>query len=86
MQFLLLLSALLSAVTGVFAGPRAAEVQVSQAEARIVTTANPAARAHAETQRPVDPCLNRIDQAAGAPAVPPAPPISPPLKNVCLIE
>lgn len=44
MQFLLLLSALLSAVTGAFAGPRAVEAPVSQAEAQVAATARPAAR------------------------------------------
>jgi hypothetical protein len=34
MQFLLLLSALLSAVTGAFAGPRAADAPVNQVEAQ----------------------------------------------------
>lgn len=45
MQFLLLLSALLSAVTGAFAGPRALEAPVSQAEAQVAAIARPAARA-----------------------------------------
>lgn len=53
MQFLLLLSALLSTVTGAFAGPRAVEAQVSQSEAHVVATARPAARAIAAAQLPL---------------------------------
>jgi len=86
MQFLLLLSALLSAVTGVFAGPRAVEVRVSQSEAQVVAAAIPAAPLQTQAQRPVDPCLDRVVRSAPVPAVVFARPISPPLKSVCLIE
>lgn len=52
MQFLLLLSALLSAVTGAFAGPRTVEAPVSQTEAQVAATARPVARAQLATILP----------------------------------
>ena len=54
MEFLMILSALLSAVTGAFAGPRPAEVRVHQpAPAQSVAAAVPSVRIAAPAVRPV---------------------------------
>ncbi len=53
MQFLLLLSALLSAVTGAFAGTRAVEAPVSQAEAQAPAAERVAAVAQAAVTLPL---------------------------------
>lgn len=86
MQFLLLLSALLSAFTGLSAGPRVDQVRMEQAEAQVVALAPPAARRHAEAQRPAQPCA-AVPLRTGADA-PKRPALAPaaPLASVCLIE
>lgn len=69
MQFLLLLSALLSAVTGAFAGPRAVEAPVSQAEAQVVATARPAAQSQLAAMTPLrEPGQARAERKGHAPA------------------
>lgn len=82
----MILSALLSAVTGAFAGPRPAETRVHQpAVAQSVAIAVPAARIAAPATpraHPVPPAP-RAQLAAPPPAAPPA---SPPVGTDRLLE
>ena len=86
MQFLLLLSALLSAVTGAFAGPRPMGAGMEQAEAQVVASALPAARAQAAAVRPANICARIVETAKPLPQEPAVAAVSPPLASVCLIE
>jgi hypothetical protein len=78
MEFLMILSALLSAVTGAFAGPRPAEARVHQpAAAQSVAMAVPAAEVAVPTLRPVQAIPERPARLAPLPA-PAAPlPVAP---------
>ncbi len=86
MQILLLLSALLSAVTGAIAGPRVMDGQVGQAEARIVAPARPIAGSEAEEPRASEPCARIARRSKTLLPAPPATPVALPLASVCLIE
>jgi hypothetical protein len=86
MQFLLLLSALLSAVTGAFAGPRAEGARVEQAETQVIAPAQPAEHVAVPAPRRTVTCQARPVMAAmQAPAEPAAVPPAP-LASICLIE
>lgn len=63
MEFLLVLSALLSALTGAFTGPREGEPRPSQAEAQMVAFAEAGAPIRAAALRPVQtlPSIARLD-------------------------
>ena len=54
-QFLLLLTALMSALTGVLAGPRGVDARPSQAEAQLVAVVQAIAPASAAATRPEQP-------------------------------
>lgn len=86
MQFLLLLSALLSAVTGAFAGPRAVEARVSQSEARVVAAPRPVQQAQAPERSlssSAPPVARNVDVFYAASDVLPA---DAPLASIRLIE
>lgn len=86
MQFLLLLSALLSAVTGAFVGPRVVAEQVSQAEAQVVTAARPAARAESSMLVPAEALSVVAVEPQPAFAAPVLPTAAVPLADVRLNE
>ena len=86
MQILLLLSALLSALTGAFVGPASADVRMDRAEAQIGAPAEAVTPSQAPAARPIEPCA-RVAGREKRPDVAPAVPIRPaPLKDICLIE
>jgi hypothetical protein len=85
MQFLLLLSALLSAVTGAFAGPRPDLARMSQVEATIVEAA-PAAPRRADGARPASGWHRTILDRPLAPLAERMPRPAPALRFVRLIE
>ena len=85
MQFLLLLSALLSAVTGAFVGPRAMAAQVSQAEAQ-VAPASAAARAESPVLVPVQTPGRFAAEPQPAIAAPVLPIAAAPLADIRLNE
>jgi hypothetical protein len=86
MQFLLLLSALLSAVTGAFAGPRAADAPVNQVEAQqeAALVAPLLAENAAAARAPVQPI--RRSASPRLPALIEAPAPSAPLTSVRWLE
>lgn len=86
MQILLLLSALLSAISGVFGVARPLETRVDQAGAQITAPAAASARVKAESGQRVENCLPALAAIAHAPFVDADVPRDPPLTNVCLIE
>jgi hypothetical protein len=86
MQILLLLSALLSALTGAFVGPASADVRMDRAEAQIGAPAETAAPSRAAAARPIEACV-RVAGREKRPDAVPAVLIRPaPLKDICLIE
>ena len=82
MQFLLLLSALLSAVTGAFAAPRAERAPVGQVEAHQVALAPAPARAVALVARPESALPTVRESAVLADHEAPAPILPTPLDSV----
>jgi hypothetical protein len=86
MEFLMILSALLSALTGAFAGPRPADARVHQpAAAQSVAAAVPAVRVAAPASRAAKAIPEPLREAA--PAVAPAAPLaSLPIETDRLLE
>jgi len=86
MEFLLVLSALLSALTGAFTGPRDGEARPSQAEAQMVAFAQAGAQVKAAALRPVQavPPIARL--SSHVPEIAPAPALLAPLAFIRLIE
>ena len=86
MEFLLVLSALLSALTGAFTGPRDGEARPSQAEAQLVAIAQAGAPVKAAALRPVQavPPIARLSRQV--PDIAPAPALLAPLAFIRLIE
>ena len=85
MEFLLVLSALMSALTGAF-GPRAVEPRLGQAEAQLVAVAEAAAPARAAALRPVQALPSIAALSRYVPDIAPAPALLAPLAFVRLIE
>jgi hypothetical protein len=86
MEFLMILSALLSAVTGAFAGPRPEEARLHQpAPAQSVAVAAPSVRIAIPAVRPVQAIPAQPARAVAAP-VTAAPPSSAPIRTDRLIE
>lgn len=85
MQFLLLLSALLSAVTGAFVGPRAVAAQVSQAEAQIAAP-HAAARAESAVLIPIQALAGIAAEQRPAVTAPVLPIAAAPLADIRLNE
>ena len=83
----MILSALLSAVTGAFAGPRPADARVHQpAAAQSVAMAAPSATVAVPAARPV-PAIPQPSRAAASPPAPEAAPLaSAPVETDRLIE
>jgi hypothetical protein len=86
MEFLMILSALLSAVTGAFAGPRPVEARLHQpAPAQSVAVAVPSATVALPAIRPVQAIPEQAAQAMPAPR-PAAPLPSAPVETDRLLE
>jgi hypothetical protein len=86
MEFLMILSALLSAVTGAFAGTRPAETRLHQpAAAQSVSVARPSATVAVPVTRPVPVIPEQPAEAAALP-VPVAPLPSAPIDTDRLLE
>ncbi|MFN3726868.1 MAG: hypothetical protein ACK4SZ_11260 [Allosphingosinicella sp.] len=86
MEFLLVLSALLSALTGAFTGPRDGEARLGQAEAQLIAAAEAGAPIRTAALRPVQ-ALPSIARLSGYwPEIAPAPALPAPLAFVRLIE
>jgi hypothetical protein len=86
MEFLMILSALLSAVTGAFAGNRPADARVHQSAAtQSVAMAQPSVTVAVPAARPVQAIPVQKEQIAPAP-VPSAPLPSAPIETDRLIE
>ena len=88
MEFLLVLSALMSALTGAFTGPREGETRLGQAEAQLVAVAQAAAPAQAAAIRPRQSLPTIAERAGYAPqaALTFAPAPLAPLAFIRLIE
>ena len=88
MEFLLVLSALMSALTGAFTGPRDGEARPSQAEAQLVAVAQAAAPAKLAALRPRQPLPTIAALSSFVPrtALAIAPALPAPLAFVRLIE
>jgi hypothetical protein len=87
MEFLMILSALLSAVTGVFAGTRPAETRVHQpAAAQSVAAATPSVMVAIPSARPAPAIPQSSRAAAYEPAPRAAPLASAPIETDRLIE
>ena len=86
MEFLLVLSALVSALTGAFAGPRVGDARPSQAEAQLVAIAEVAVPARAAALRPQQALPSIATLSLHVPEVAPAPALLAPLAFVRLIE
>ena len=86
MEFLLVLSALLSALTGAFTGPRDGEARPSQAEAQLVAFAQAGAPAKVAALRPVQPLPPIARLSSQVPETAPAPALLAPLAFIRLIE
>ena len=86
MEFLLVLSALLSALTGAFTGPRAGETRLDRAEAQLVAIAEIAAPAKAAVERPQQALPSVVRLSAYVPEPAPMPAGSAPLAFIRLIE
>lgn len=86
MEFLLVLSALLSALTGAFTGPRDGEARPSQAQAQLIAVAEAGAPLRAAAQRPVQalPAIARL--SSHAPVLAAVPALPAPLAFIRLIE
>lgn len=87
MEFLLVLSALLSALTGAFTGPREGEARPSQAEAQMVAFAEASAPIRAAALRPAQ-ALPSIARLAASPVaeIAPVPALLAPLAFIRLNE
>lgn len=86
MQVLLLLSALLSALTGAFVAPRAAEAGAEQMQAQSAAPARPVAQARQALKLTAAPCP-AVSGLESEPTPLRAGPIRPAaLSSICLIE
>ncbi len=85
MEFLLVLSALMSALTGAF-GPRATEARLAQAEAQMVAVAEAAIPARIAAPRPQQALPSIVALSRDVPAIKAAPALLAPLAFVRLIE
>ena len=85
MEFLLVLSALMSALTGAF-GPRATEARLAQAEAQLVAVAEAAVPARAAALRPDQALPSIAELSRHVPEIAPAPALLAPLAFIRLIE
>lgn len=86
MEFLLFLSALMSAVTGAFAGPRGVEARLDRAEAQMISFAQIAAPARAAVLRPAQELPSVFHVRRLVPERPPGPVRPSPLAKVRLVE
>jgi hypothetical protein len=86
MEFLMILSALLSAVTGAFAGTRTAEARLDRpAATQSVTVSSAQATVALPAFRPVQAIPEQAEEAVPPPA-PSAPPPSAPIETDRLLE
>ncbi len=86
MEFLLVLSALLSALTGAFTGPRDGETRLGQAEAQLIAAAEAGAPIRTAALRPLHPLPSIAQLSSHVPDIAPAPALLAPLAFVRLIE
>ena len=87
MQFLLLLSALMSALSGAFTGPRVAGTQMDQVEAQQFAPTAVAAQASAIAEEPTGAAPVAVTEVAAAVApADRAPILAPPLADIRLNE
>lgn len=86
MEFLLVLSALLSALTGAFTGPRDGEARLGQAQAQLIAAAEVGTPIRAEALRPAQALPSIVLLSRNAPQIAPAPALLAPLAFIRLIE
>jgi hypothetical protein len=86
MEFLLVLSALLSALTGAFTGPRDGETRLGQAEAQMIAAAEAGAPIRIAALRPLQALPSIASLSSHVPKIAPAPVLLAPLAFVRLIE
>jgi hypothetical protein len=86
MEFLLVLSALLSALTGAFTGPRDGEARLGHAQAQLIAAAEVGTPVRTAALRPVQALPSIVLLSSHAPEIAPAPALLAPLAFIRLIE